>query len=86
MADRPPLTVVQLRDSNFRDPVATLRKIAEQIEAGKYGAVGSVAVVVLGDTMEVFGAGEDAEPPSTALLLHAGFLRLSRSVEEHGRG
>lgn len=77
--------VVQLRDSNFRDPSATLRKIADEIEAGDYGAVGSVAVVVLGDTMEVFAMGEDAEAPSAALLLHAGFLRLSRAIEEHGR-
>jgi hypothetical protein len=38
-----------------------------------------------GDTMEVFGAGPDAEGPSIALLLHAGFLRLSRALEEHGR-
>jgi hypothetical protein len=71
--------------SNFRDPVATLRVIADEIEAGKYGEVGSAALVLLGDTMEVFGMGVDSEAPSTALLLHAGFLRLSRSIEEHGR-
>jgi hypothetical protein len=35
--------------------------------------------------MEVFGAGVDSEAPSVAMLLHAGFMRLSRSVEEHGR-
>jgi hypothetical protein len=75
-----------LQESNFRDPAATLRKIAGQIEAGNYGPVGSIALVVLGDTMEVFGAGPDAEAPSIALLLHSGFLRLSRSLEEHGRG
>lgn len=79
------LKVVQLRASNFRDPVAALRKIADEIEAGDYGAVGSVGVVLLGSRMEVFGAGEDSEAPSTALLLHAGFLRLSRSIEEHGQ-
>lgn len=77
--------VIVLHGSNYRDPVATIRKIADEIEAGKYGGVGCVGVVLLGDTMEVFGAGEDSEAPSVALLLHAGFLRLSRSIEEHGR-
>ena len=77
--------LVQIYATNFRDPAATIRKIADEIEQGKHGAVGSVAIVVLGDTMEVFGAGEDAEAASIALLLHAGFLRLSQSIEEHGR-
>jgi len=82
MAD---LKVVTLRESNFRDPAAEMRKIADDIEAGEYGEVGSVGVVLLGDTMEVFGFGPDSEAPSVALLLHAGFMRLSKSVEEHGQ-
>lgn len=73
-----------LQETNFRDPVATLRLIADGIEEGEYGDVGTVGVVLLGDTMEVFGMGADAEAPSIALLLHAGFARLSRSIEEHG--
>lgn len=77
--------VTELYPSNFRDPAATLRVIADEIEAGKHGAVGSIAIVVLGNTMEVFGAGEDSELTSTAILLHSGFLRLSRMIEEHGR-
>lgn len=74
--------VVTLHESNFRDPAAALRKMADEIEAGEYGAVG---VVIMGDTVEVFGAGEDAEPCSTAMLLHAGFLRLSQMMADHGR-
>ena len=81
----PELKVVTLRDSNYRDPVATLRSIADKIEAGAYGAVGCVAVALLGDTMEVFGAGPDSDGSSVAVLLHAGFLRLSDAVERHGR-
>jgi hypothetical protein len=77
--------VVQLYDSNYRDPVATLREIAQDIEAGRYGEVGCVGVVLLGDTMEVFGMGSDSEAPSVGLLLHAGFMRLSSSLESHGR-
>lgn len=78
------LKVVTLQESNFRDPVATMRKIADDMEAGEYGEIGSVGVVLLGDKMEVFGFGPDSEAPSVALLLHAGFMRLSKSVEEHG--
>lgn len=73
-----------LRDTNFRDAVATLRKIAGEIEAGDYGEVGSVGVVLLGDRLHVMGAGPDSEAPSVALLLHAGFMRLSKAIEEHG--
>lgn len=62
-----------------------LRVIADAIEAGEYGEVESVGVALLGDTMEVFGGGSDAEAPSIALLLHAGFLRLSSALESHGR-
>ena len=79
------MKVVTLHPSNFRDPVATLRVIADRIEAGEFGAVGCVAVAVLGDTLEVFGAGVDSEAPSVAMTLHAGFARLSKSIEEHGR-
>lgn len=79
------LKVVTLRESNFRDPAATLRVIADQIDNGEYGAVGCAGLVLMGDTVEVFGMGEDSEGPSVALLLHAGFMRLARAVEEHGR-
>lgn len=78
-------TVHVLYESNHRDVVKTLRAIADQIEEGKFGAVGSAGVVILGDTLEVFGMGEDSEAPSVGLLLHAGFLRLSKALEEHGR-
>lgn len=79
------LKVVTLKESNFREPAPTLRKIAEEIEAGKYGQVGCVAVVLMGDTLEVFGAGPDSEGPAVGMLLHAGFMRISRWLEEHGR-
>lgn len=79
------LNVVSLYESNYRDPAATLRKIADEIEAGDYGEIGCVGVAILGNTMEVFGAGIDSEVPTVALLLHAAFMRLSRSIEEHGK-
>jgi hypothetical protein len=78
--------IVTLYESNFRDPVATLRAIADGVEAGKYGDVASVGIVVLGNTMEVFGGGEDNELCSLAVLFHAAFMRLCGFVESHGRG
>jgi hypothetical protein len=76
--------VVTLYETNFRDVVSALRKIADEIERGDFGHVGCASVVVLGDRMEVFGMGPDSEGPSVGMLLHAGFMRLSRSIEEHG--
>lgn len=75
--------VVELYNSNFRDPVATLRRIADEIESGKYGEVGCLALAVMGDEMFIFGAGEESEGPPVALLFHSAFLRLSRAIEEH---
>lgn len=80
----PDLKVVPLYESNLRDPVATLRNIADQMEAGEYGEIGSVAMVVMGDTLEVFGFGADSETPTVALLLHAGFQKISTAIMNHG--
>lgn len=77
--------LVTLQETNFRDPAATLRVIASEIEAGKFGEVGSVGVVLMGDTTEVFGMGLDSDPPSIATLLHAGFLKLIQPMVDHGR-
>jgi hypothetical protein len=86
MTDSPHLSeVVTLYDSNIRDPIATLRAIADEIEAGKYGDVGCIALCLLGDTMEVFSAGPDSAGPSAAVLLHAGFMRLTGYIEQHGK-
>jgi hypothetical protein len=77
--------VVTLHESNYRQVVPTLQRLIEDIEKGQYGDVGCVAVVVLGDTMEVLGMGEDSEAPSVAVLLHAGFNKIMQSFLEHGR-
>lgn len=76
--------VVTLYESNLRDPVAALRKIADEIERGDYGDIGCLAVALLGDTFEVFGAGPDSEGPSVSVLLQAGQMRIARSIEQHG--
>lgn len=77
--------VIQLYQTNFRDPVATLRRIADEMERGDFGEVGTIGVVVLGKAMQVFGAGPDSDGLSVALLLQAGNLRLVQSVEGYGK-
>lgn len=72
-------------ESNFRDPVATLRRLASDIETGVYGDVSQVAVVVLGDKCDVFGAGAESEPCVTAVLLQAGAQNIIESVARAGR-
>lgn len=76
--------LVPLRDYTLRDVAPTLRRIADEVEQGKYGAVGCCGVVIMGDTINVFGMGPDSEGPSTAMVLHAGFMQLARMIEEHG--
>jgi hypothetical protein len=79
------LKIVPLYESNYRDPVATLREIADEIEAGKYGDVREVAVVVYGDTLEAFGAGAEHDGATIALLFQAAAHRMIREVANHGR-
>lgn len=86
MTDKPPpLNVVPIYPSNFRQVPETLRRIADEVEAGTYGAIGCAGLVLLGDRVHVFGMGPDSAAPSVALLLHAGHASLSRAVEDHGK-
>lgn len=78
------MKVVELYDTNFRDVVTTLRGIADDIEADKYGPVGCVALVLLGNTLEVFGMGPDSEAPSVGMMLNAGAMKLTKAFLDHG--
>lgn len=77
--------VTTIYPSNFREPAATLRVIADQIEAGEFGSVGCAALVLLGEKLEVFGMGPDSESPSVHYLLCSGAARLVSGALEHGR-
>jgi len=68
--------VVGLYSHNFRDASASLRHLADCIDAGEYGDVKCVGVSLLGDGLFVFGCGRDSEHTDTALVLHAGFQFL----------
>jgi hypothetical protein len=78
--------VVTLYDDNHRRPVSeTLRQFADRIDAGEFGHVGSAAVVIMGDTLEVEGFGPDSEPCSLTCILQAAAMRVIREIERHGR-
>ena len=49
--------VEHIYETNFRDISATLRRVADQIEAGEYGYIGTAALVLHGNTLEVFEIG-----------------------------
>lgn len=76
LASKPDLKVVTLHATNFRDVAGTLRQLADDIEAGRYGDVESCGVVIHGDGLNMFGAGPNSEAPTIALLFHEGFMRL----------
>ena len=67
--EQPPLKVVPLHESNYRDIVSALRLVADQIERGEFGQVNDCAMVLQGPTFEFFHMGSgNAE---TAHLLFA---------------
>lgn len=69
--------VVPLFESNFRDPAATLRVIADEIEAGKYGDVEEVAIALNGaESVEIFATGQHSDAGTACLLFTAAIQRL----------
>lgn len=53
-----------------------LRSIADSVETGKFGDVGSCALVLDGDNLEVFGLGGPANSHTTHYLLALGQRKL----------
>ncbi len=74
------LKVVELYASNSRDSSATLRRIADDIDAGMFGSVRELALVLNGSSVEVFGIGPEQDAGTTHLLLHAGAASMVRAV------
>lgn len=71
-----------LYESNYRDVASTLRVIAQQVDDGEYGDVRCFAGVILGDETAVFGAGPDSSVSMDAMVLHTGFTKLARLIED----
>jgi hypothetical protein len=74
------MKVVTLYESNYRDPVTTLRELATAIEDGKYGPVGCCAVAVMGETLEIFGMGPDSESTTVHLVFCAAAQKLQAAL------
>ena len=74
--------VKQLRTRGFirPEPAAALRQIADDIEAGLFGKVEAVAVVLTGSDVAVFGAGPESSPAVCALLFEDAFQRMKRET------
>jgi hypothetical protein len=75
--------LVILRESTLRDVPATLRQIADRIDAGEYGKARSCVLVLRADAVEVMYMGDGEPGPSAHLLLHAGAAQV---VEKFTRG
>jgi hypothetical protein len=77
-------TIHEISPPDYRDCARCLRNIADEIEAGDYGEVGTVAVAVMGDTLEIFGGGADSAGPSIAMVFGAAHLKLIQALADHG--
>lgn len=78
--------LVSLYPSNYRDPVATLRYLADQIEKGDHGDVRQVVVVLRrhadSEPLCIFGMGPDSSIAADAMLLAAGHAWIVREAME----
>lgn len=76
--------VITLRDRSLVDVPDMLRKLADDIEAGKYGEPGSCAVALLANELEIFGFGLHAAGPSIHLLLLSAAHKIQHALVSHG--
>lgn len=80
--NKPLAEVIPLYESNYRDPAATLRVIADEIEAGKYGEVHEIALIMnTEDSVELFGMGKDHDTGTLCLLINAAMHKLAKAVD-----
>lgn len=78
------LKLLQFPVGEHFDVVGELRRLADEIEAGEYGAVRIAALVTFGDKLDIFSVGTDTNAGECTLLFNAAALRLARSIEGHG--
>lgn len=74
----------KIYETNFRDVAAMLRKTADDIEANEYGPIGTAALVLFGNRLEVFGFGPDCDGGSVSLILQAANNILLMPIITHG--
>lgn len=72
--------LVVLRETNLQDIPATLRSIADEIEAGDHGKAHGCVVVLDAHGLDVFYMGGGEAAPNTHLLLGAGMAKMQQAV------
>lgn len=73
----PDLKVVgAIEPPGYKDPVAMLRRIADEIEAGGHGDVSTIVVALAGETFVTFGGGRDSDMYQCAFLFASAAQRL----------
>ena len=83
---KPELKVVgEINPPDYRDAVKMLRNLADDIEAGEFGEVNSIALVRFGDDgLHVHAGGRDSDAGTAMLLLMSGVNKLTGPLLEHG--
>lgn len=72
--------LVLLRKTNLLDVPATLRSIADSIEAGEHGTPNCAVLVLDAEGLDVFYMGTGEAAPNAHLLLHAGAAKMLQAV------
>jgi hypothetical protein len=58
-----------------------LRNLADDIENGKHGEVHTIAIATFGDDgLQLFGGGEDSEPPTVGMMFQAASMKMCQSL------
>lgn len=78
------LKVVSIYPSNFRDPAAALRSIADRIDAGELGEVGTCAVAIFADELTVYGSGPYSEGPTVHYLFCSAANFMQQQLTAYG--
>jgi hypothetical protein len=79
---KPDLKVVgEIKPPEYKDPVKMLRNLADDIENGKHGEVHTIAIATFGDDgLQVFGGGDDSEPPTVGMMFQAASMKMCQSL------
>ncbi len=78
----PDLKVIgRIDPPEYKDPVKMLRNLADDIEAGDFGEVTSIAITTFGDAgLHAFGGGQDSEAPTVALMFQAASMKMCQPL------
>ena len=69
--------LVDIEPPPYKTPVQMLRNLADDIEQGDYGEIGTIVIATFGDTgLEMFGGGRDSGREHCVFVLGAAQHRL----------